>query len=117
MRSDLRALREHIRQAEAGGHSDTALRRAFAYNHRLRAHTGLKGGGDLTGLPEEISNHMFRGKHVRVIRLDLFQHVMYLLCAICNVIITCTAPLPLPLPVTVLNLDAAYCRTHCQRAV
>ena len=29
MRSDLRALRERIRQVEAGGHRDTPLRRAY----------------------------------------------------------------------------------------
>ena len=34
MRLDLRALRERIREAEAGGDSDTPLRRA--YNHKLR---------------------------------------------------------------------------------
>ena len=39
MRSDLRSLRERIRQVEAGGHRDTPLRRA--YNRKLRA---LKGG-------------------------------------------------------------------------
>ena len=48
MRSDLRALRERIRQVEAGGHRDTPLRRA--YNRKLRAHRGLRGGG---GLPNE----------------------------------------------------------------
>ena len=45
MRSDLRSLRERIRQVEAGGHRDTPLRRA--YNRKLRAHKGLKGGGGL----------------------------------------------------------------------
>ena len=39
MRSELRALRERIRQVEAGGHRATSLRRE--YNHKLRA---LKGG-------------------------------------------------------------------------
>ena len=29
MRSDLRSLRERIRQVEAGGHRDTSLRRAY----------------------------------------------------------------------------------------
>ena len=48
MRSDLRSLRERIRQVEAGGHRDTPLRRA--YNHKLRAHRTLRGGG---GLPNE----------------------------------------------------------------
>ena len=48
MRSDLRSLRERIRQLEAGGHRDTPLRRA--YNHKLRAHRSLRGGG---GLPNE----------------------------------------------------------------
>ena len=48
MRSDLRSLRERIRQVEAGGHRDTPLRRA--YNRKLRAHRGLRGGG---GLPNE----------------------------------------------------------------
>ena len=53
MRSELRALRERIRQVEAGGHRDTPLRRA--YNHKLRAHKGLKGGGDIgIGPLEEI---------------------------------------------------------------
>ena len=42
MRLDLRALRERIREAEAGGHSDTPLRRA--YNHKLRA-LKIPGGG------------------------------------------------------------------------
>ena len=48
MRSELRALRERIRQVEAGGHRDTPLRRA--YNHKLRAHKGLKGGGGDIGI-------------------------------------------------------------------
>ena len=45
MRSDLRSLRERIRQVEAGGHRDTPLRRA--YNRKLRAHRTqtLRGGG------------------------------------------------------------------------
>ena len=43
MRSELRALRERIRQVEDGGHRDTLLRRA--YNHKLRAHRTLQGGG------------------------------------------------------------------------
>ena len=45
MRSDLRSLRERIRQVEAGGHRDTPLRRV--YNHKLRAHRTLRGGGGL----------------------------------------------------------------------
>ena len=59
MRSDLRALRERIRQVEAGGHRDTPLRRA--YNRKLRAHQGLKGGG---GLPsrEELKQKYNRKK-------------------------------------------------------
>ena len=63
MRSDLRSLRERIRQVEAGGHRDTPLRRA--YNHKLRAHKGLKGGGGDNGLlqsAEEIPNYMFKDK-------------------------------------------------------
>ena len=48
MRSDLRSLRERIRQVEAGGHRDTPLRRA--YNRKLRAHKGLKGGGGDIGI-------------------------------------------------------------------
>ena len=48
MRSNLRSLRERIRQVEAGGHRETPLRRA--YNHKLRAHRSLRGGG---GLPNE----------------------------------------------------------------
>ena len=48
MRSDLRSLRERIRQVEAGGHRDTPLR--WAYNRKLRAHRSLRGGG---GLPNE----------------------------------------------------------------
>ena len=47
MRSDLRSLRERIRQVEAGGHRDTPLRRE--YNRKLRAHRTLRGGG-LEGL-------------------------------------------------------------------
>ena len=43
MRTDLRSLRERIRQVEAGGHRDTPLRRA--YNRKLRAHRSLRGGG------------------------------------------------------------------------
>ena len=50
MRSDLRSLRERIRQVEAGGHRDTPLRRA--YNRKLRALKGkcgaaaqISGGG------------------------------------------------------------------------
>ena len=43
MRSDLRSLRERIRQVEAGGHRDTPLRRA--YNSKIRAHRSLRGGG------------------------------------------------------------------------
>ena len=43
MRSELRALRERIRQVEAGGHRDTPLRRE--YNHKLRAQ--LQGGGSI----------------------------------------------------------------------
>ena len=61
MRSELRALRERIRQVEAGGHRDTPLRRA--YNRKLRAHKGLKGGGGDNGLlqsDEEIPNYMFQ---------------------------------------------------------
>ena len=42
MRSDLRSLRERIRQVEAGGHRDTPLRRA--YNRKLRAFR-ISGGG------------------------------------------------------------------------
>ena len=42
MRSELRALRERIRQVEAGGHRDTPLRRA--YNRKLRALKILGGG-------------------------------------------------------------------------
>ena len=59
MRSDLRALRERIRQVEAGGHRDTPLRRA--YNRKLRALKGLKGGG---GLPsrEELKQKYNRKK-------------------------------------------------------
>ena len=60
MRSDLRALRERIRQVEAGGHRDTPLRRA--YNRKLRAHKGLKGGGGDNGLlqsAEEIPDYSF----------------------------------------------------------
>ena len=55
MRSDLRSLRERIRQLEAGGHRDTPLRRA--YNHKLRAHKGLKGGGGDIGIgpPKKLS--------------------------------------------------------------
>ena len=41
MRSDLRALRERIRQVEAGGRRDTPLRRA--YNRKLREHRTLRG--------------------------------------------------------------------------
>ena len=60
MRSDLRALRERIRQVEAGGRRDTPLRRA--YNRKLRAHKGLKGGGGDNGLlqsAEEIPDYSF----------------------------------------------------------
>ena len=55
MRSNLRALRERIRQVEAGGHRDTPLRRA--YNRKLRALKGLKGGGGDIGIgpPEEVN--------------------------------------------------------------
>ena len=52
MRSDLRALRERIRQVEAG---DTPLRRA--YNHKLRAHRTLRGGG-LEGLSIEVRHYL-----------------------------------------------------------
>ena len=65
MRSDLRALRERIRQVEAGGHRDTPLRRA--YNHKLRALKGLKGGGGDIGIgpPEAVKvdakfNHILK---------------------------------------------------------
>ena len=61
MRSALRALRERIRQVEAGGHRDTPLRRE--YNHKLRAYRVLRGGGGLphTHAPDmilsELPNH------------------------------------------------------------
>ena len=67
MRSDLRSLRERIRQVEAGGHRDTPLRRE--YNHKLRAHKGLKGGGGDIGIgpPEAVKvnakfNHILKNK-------------------------------------------------------
>ena len=47
MRSDLRALRERIRQVEAGGHRETPLRRA--HNRKLRAHQTLRGGSGWWG--------------------------------------------------------------------
>ena len=50
MQSELRSLREHIRQAEAGGHRESQLRRE--YNHMLGSHRRLKGGGDEL-LPED----------------------------------------------------------------
>ncbi len=50
MRSDLRALRERIRQVEAGGHRNTPLRRE--YNHTLRAHRSLAGGGGMINIHE-----------------------------------------------------------------
>ena len=52
--SELRALRERIRQIETGGHRVTPLRRA--YNRKLRAYRGCKrDGGDIgIGPPEEI---------------------------------------------------------------
>ena len=56
MRSELRALRERIRQVEAGGHRDTPLRRE--YNHKLRAYRVLRGGG---GLPHTHAPDMILG--------------------------------------------------------
>ena len=53
MRSELRSLRERIRQVEAGGHRDTPLRRA--YNHKLRAHRSLRGGGGLPNNEKEFN--------------------------------------------------------------
>ena len=57
MRSDLRSLRERIRQVEAGGHRDTPLRRA--YNRKLRAQRILRGGGK-PNLPAD-SQHVWKG--------------------------------------------------------
>ena len=58
MRSNLRALRERIRQVEAGGHRDTPLRRA--YNHKLRAYRVLRGGGGLPHAPDMIHGIHFK---------------------------------------------------------
>ena len=60
MRSNLRALRERIRQVEAGGHRDTPLRRA--YNHKLRAYRVLRGGG---GLPHTHAPDMIHDIHFK----------------------------------------------------
>ena len=60
MRSELRALRERIRQVEAGGHRDTPLRRA--YNRKLRAYRVLRGGG---GLPHTRASDMIHGIHFK----------------------------------------------------
>ena len=60
MRSELRSLRERIRQVEAGGHRDTPLRRA--YNRKLRAYRVLRGGG---GLPHTHAPDMIHGIHFK----------------------------------------------------
>ena len=52
MRSDLRSLRERIRQVEAGGHRDTPLRRA--YNRKLRALKILGGGKNMEKVKADI---------------------------------------------------------------
>ena len=58
MRSELRSLRERIRQVEAGGHRDTPLRRA--YNRKLRALKILGGGmftsNDMKSVKEDINS-------------------------------------------------------------
>ena len=54
MQSELRSLREHIHQAEAGGHRESQLRRE--YNHMLRSHRRLKGGGDELQQRDEIKS-------------------------------------------------------------
>jgi len=53
MLSDLRSLRERIRQVEAGGHRDTPLRRA--YNRKLRA-LKISGGGVFHNNNKDISS-------------------------------------------------------------
>ena len=58
MRSELRALRERIRQVEAGGHRDTPLRRA--YNRKLRAYRVLRGGGGSPHAPDMIHGIHFK---------------------------------------------------------
>ena len=71
MRSELRSLRERIRQVEAGGHRDTPLRRA--YNHKLRALKGLKGGGGDIGIgpPKEIEYDGFKSEYDKK-----FNHIL-----------------------------------------
>ena len=56
MQSELRSLREHIHQAEAGGHRESQLRRE--YNHMLRSHRRLKGGGDELQQRDEIKSEI-----------------------------------------------------------
>ena len=68
MRSDLRALRERIRHAEAGCHRDTPLRRE--YNRKLRA-LKISGGGMFT------SNDMKSVKEdIEFLRTSVEQHTL-----------------------------------------